>query len=368
MSNAAVCPRLTFESVRVRAVSVPLRRPLVAKVGNFEKWPFVLIDVQTREGVVGRSYLEPYVASSVRYVAGAIEDLASRLAGKPLAPLDAFRDNIGALHLLGRQGISVIATAGLDMTIWDAFARAAGLPLCVLLGGTTGKVRAYNTNGLWLIPLDRLEAEAASLVAEGGFDAIKLRLGRPTLQDDLDAIAAARRGAGKDIKLMVDFNQGLAYGEAMLRLQALDDQGLYWFEEPVVFDNYEGSARLARELKTPVQIGENIYGPREFYKAVTAQAADLYMPDLMRIGGVTGWMRSAAIAGAAGAPLSSHLYPIVSSHLLRVSETADWLEASDWATPILATPLEVKDGYAIVPDTPGSGIDWNEEAVKRLAL
>jgi mandelate racemase len=167
---------------------------------------------------------------------------------------------------------------------------------------------------------------------------------------------------------MCDFNQGLSLAEALLRLHGLDDQGLLWFEEPLVYDNLEGCAQLARELKTPIQIGENIYGPREFYKAVKMGAADLYMPDLMRIGGVTGWIRSAAIAGAAGLPLSSHLYAAVSAQLLRVSESADWLEWSDWAEPILIDPLLVKDGYAIVPDKPGNGIEWNEDAVRRFAL
>ncbi len=366
--NAQAIQKLTLESVQVRGVLVPLRRPLVAKVGEFTQWPFILIDVKTREGVVGRSYLEPYLHKSIKYIAQAITDLADLLKGKPLAPLDAYRGGMQALHLIGREGVSQIAIAGLDMAIWDALARAAGLPLAVLLGGTTGNVRAYNTNGLWLIPVERLEREAAELVAQGGFKAVKIRLGREKLRDDLAAIAAVRRAVGEDVQIMCDFNQGLSFGEALLRLHALDDQGLSWFEEPIVYDNLEGCAQLAREMKTPIQIGENIYGPRGFYKAVMAGAADLYMPDLMRIGGVTGWMRSAAIAGAAGLPLSNHLYPMVSAHLLRVSETADWLEWSDWAEPILANPLPVKDGYVTVPDTPGSGLEWNEDAVKRLAI
>lgn len=360
--------RLVLENVQVRAVSVPMRRPIVSRVGVYTEWPFILIDIKTRDGIVGRSYLEPYRAKSVKPIAQIIEDLGELFKGKPLAPIDAWRDGMQGLHLNGREGITLIAIAGLDMAIWDAQAKAAGVPLAVLLGGTTGKVRAYNTNGLWLIPQERLADEAAELVAEGGFKAIKMRLGRPTLKEDLAAIAAVRGAVGDDIHLMCDFNQGLPIGEALLRLHALDDQGLYWFEEPIVYDNLEGCAQLARELKTPLQIGENIYGPREFHKAVMARAADLYMPDLMRIGGVTGWMRTAAIAGAAGLPLSSHLYPLVSAQLLRVSESADWLEWSDWAAPILAEPFPVRDGYATVPDKPGNGLEWNEDAVKRFAL
>lgn len=360
--------KLTFESVQVRAVSVPFRRPIIAKVGEFTHWPFVLIDVRTKEGVTGCACLEPYLQKSVKPIARMIEDIGAEMKGKPLAPLDAYRDAMQTLHLNGRQGMSLIAISGLDMAIWDALAKAACLPLASLLGGTPGKVRAYNTNGLWLIPLDRLAREAEELVAEGGFRAIKMRLGRATLKEDIAAIAQVRNAVGENVQLMCDFNQGLALGDALLRLHGLDDQGLVWFEEPIAYDNYDGCAQLARELRTPLQIGENIYGPREFYKAVQAGAADLYMPDLMRIGGVTGWMRAAAIAGAAGLPLSSHLYPVVSAQLLRVSESADWLEWSDWAEPILAEPFRVKDGFVTVGDQPGSGLAWNEEAVKRFAL
>jgi mandelate racemase len=359
---------LTFESVQVRAVSIPLRRPIVAKVGEYAQWPVILIDVKTREGLVGRSYLEPYVRKAVRNIAQTIQDLGDLFKGKTLAPLDAYRDGLRSLHLNGTQGISLIAVSGLDMAIWDALAKAANLPLAVMLGGTTGKVRAYNTNGLWLIPLERVAREAEELVAQGGFKAIKLRLGRDSLKDDLAIISTVRKAVGDDVQLMCDFNQGLSFGDALLRLHALDDQGLSWFEEPIVHDNLDGCAQLARELKTPLQIGENIYGPREFYKAVQARAADLYMPDLMRIGGVTGWMRTAAIAGAAGLPLSSHLYARVSAQLLRASESADWLEWSDWIEPILAEPFPVENGYASVNDKPGSGVEWNEEAVQRFLI
>jgi mandelate racemase len=368
MKTGTAAIRLTLESVQVQALSVPLRRPIVSRVGEYPNWPFILIDVHTREGVVGRSYLEPYVHKAVKPIAQVIENIAGEFIGKPIAPLDVYGGAMKTLHLNGRQGMTLIALSGLDMAIWDALARAAGLPLATLLGGSPGPVRAYNTNGLWLIPKEKLASEARSLVEEGNFRAIKMRLGRPSLKDDIEAIRIVRDAVGDDIILMSDFNQGLTFGEALQRMHGLDDQGLYWFEEPIVYDNYEGCAQIARDMKTPIQIGENIYGPREFHKAVMAKAADLYMPDLMRIGGVTGWMRSAAIAGAAGLPLSSHLYTPVSAQLLRVSESADWLEWSDWAEPFLAEPFLAKDGHAIVPDTPGNGLDWDEAAVKKYAM
>jgi mandelate racemase len=359
--------RLTLESIEVRAVSIPMRRPIVSKVGTYPEWPFILIDVKTKEGIIGRSYLEPYLKDAIRYIGPAILDLAELFKGSPLAPLDLYQKSMGRLHLLGRQGVTLIASAGIDMAIWDILAKAAGFPLAKLLGGSIGPVRAYNTNGLWLIPLERLKREAEELVAEGGFSGIKIRLGRETLREDLEALKLVREAIGPDIKLMCDFNQGLELDEALLRCHGLDEQGLYWFEEPVVFDNYAQSAQLTRELKTPVQIGENIYGPRSFFEAVQAHAADFYMPDLMRIGGVTGWMRAAAVAAASGHPMSNHLYPEVSAHLLRATETAHWLEWRDWGNPIIAEPFKVKDGFIDVPDRPGNGIAWDEEAVRRYA-
>ena len=358
---------LTVERVRARPVVVPLKRPIVSKVGLFRDWPIILIDLYTHQGVVGRSYLEPYLKQSMRYIVAALDDLGAAAAGKPVAPFDLYRQGIGSLHLVGREGISMIAVSGLDMAAWDALAQAAGQPLAVFLGGTTGPVPAYNSNGLWLTPLDGLAAEASALVGEGGFTALKMRLGRERLADDLAAIAAVREGAGADVKLMCDFNQGLTMGDALVRCHALDGESLYWFEEPTTYDNIPGHAQLARELKTPVQLGENFYGPRLMYQAVLAGAGDYVMPDLMRIGGVSGWLRAAAIAGAAGIPMSTHLYPEVAAHLMRVTETAHWLEWQDWADPILREPFELREGHLLVPDRPGQGIDWDEAAVARFA-
>jgi mandelate racemase len=360
-------PKLTLKAVRARPVVVPLKRPIVSKVGLFQDWPMILIDLYTNEGIVGHSYLEPYLQRAMRYVVAAIEDLADAAKGQPVAPVDAFRRGLGSLHLVGREGVSLIAVSGIDMAAWDAVAQAAGMPLAALLGGTVGRVPAYNSNGLWLTPIDQLGDEAAALVAEGGFKALKLRLGRETLAEDVAAIEAVRGAVGEYVLLMCDFNQGLSLGEALARCHALDDRGLYWFEEPITYDNIPGYAQLARELKTPIQLGENFYGARQLYHAVLAGAGDYVMPDLMRIGGVTGWLRAAAIAGAAGLPMSTHLYPEMSAHLMRVTDTAHWLEWQNWADPILAEPFTVEDGHVVIPERPGAGIGWNEMAIGKFA-
>jgi mandelate racemase len=359
---------LTLQTARFRSVAVPLARPVVSKVGRFETWPLILIDLQTREGVVGRSYLEPYLAGSMPAIVSVLHLLVERQAGQRLCPLADFQGLRRSLNLVGYEGITTIAVSGLDMAVWDALAQAAGAPLAELLGGRIGRIRAYNSNGLWLTPVEGLAAEAAALVGEGDFGALKLRLGRDRLEDDLAAIREVRSGAGRPVELMVDFNQGLSLGDALRRCHALDDEGLYWFEEPIAYDNLAGYAQLTRELRTPVQLGENFYGPRDLLQALEARAGDLVMPDLMRIGGVSGWLRSVPIAAARGVEVSTHLYPEVAAHLMCVTETAHWLEWQDWANPILAQPFEISDGHVVIPDRPGSGIEWNETAVRRYAL
>jgi mandelate racemase len=257
----------------------------------------------------------------------------------------------------------MITVSGLDLAAWDARAKAANVPLCVFLGGTVGPVRAYNSNGLWLKEPSAVATESLELRDEGGFTGLKLRLGRDRLRDDLETIEAVRNAVGDDMALMIDFNQGLNLADALQRCHAIDDLGLTWIEEPIVYDNFDGFAQLAAELKTPIQIGENFYGPRDVHTALQKKACDFVMPDFVRIGGVTGWLRAAAIAGAAGIPVSTHLYPDVAAHVMRVTETAHWLEWQDWADPILLKPYDIKDGFLHIPNAPGVGLEWNEDTI-----
>ena len=355
---------LTFKSVTARAVVLKLKRPVVARIATISEWPLILIDLFTEEGIVGRSYLEPYTIKTMRYLVPALQDFGELLKGRRIAPVELYELARKSLHFVGYQGLSMIAVSGLDMAAWDALAKASGVPLCVLLGGSVGPVKAYNSNGLWLQAPEVLGAEAIALRDEGGFKALKLRLGRDRARDDLTAIDAIRAAVGDDIELMADFNQGLNLAEAIQRCHMIDDKGLAWIEEPIVYDNLDGFAQLAAELKTPIQIGENFYGPRDLHTALQKKACDLVMPDFMRIGGVTGWLRAAAIAGAAGIPMSTHLYPEVAAHVMRVTETAHWLEWQDWADPILQKPYEIRDGLLHIPDVAGLGLEWNEDAVK----
>src|SRR6202048_83684 len=354
---------LTFKSIRARAVVLKLKRTVVARIAPITDWPLILIDLFTEEGVVWRSYLEPYTIKTMRYLIPALQDFGEMLKGRRVAPVELYDLARKSLHFVGYHGQSMIAVAGLDMAAWDALAKARNAPLCVLLGGSVGSVKAYNSNGLWLQPPQVLAADALALRDEGGFTGLKLRLGRDFARDDLTAIEAVRAAVGDDMELMADFNQGLNFADALQRCHMIDDLGLAWIEEPIVYDNLDGYVRLAAEVKTPIQIGENFYGPRDLHTALQRKACDLVMPDFMRIGGVTGWLRAAAIAGVAGIPMSTHLYPEVAAHVMRVTETAHWLEWQDWADPVLQKPYEIRDGLLHIPDVPGVGLEWNEEAV-----
>jgi mandelate racemase len=354
---------LTLRSIRARPVLLPLKRPVVARIATIAVWPLILIDLQTEQGVVGRAYLEPYLPQAMKYLIPALQDLGDMLAGKRVAPIEFHKMARRSLQFVGYAGLSMIAVSGLDMAAWDALARAADLPLAVMLGGSVGPVPAYNSNGLWLNTADELAAEAEQLRDEGGFSALKLRLGRAQQKDDLAAIEAVRRAVGDEVALMADYNQSLHIGEALARCHAIDDLGLAWIEEPIIYDDLAGYAKLTADLKTPMQIGENFYGVRDLYSALSLRACDYVMPDFMRIGGITGWLQAAGVCSAATVPISTHLYPEVAAHVMRATETAHWLEWQDWANPILQEPYRVSEGKIHIPDRPGLGLDWDERMV-----
>jgi mandelate racemase len=218
-----------------------------------------------------------------------------------------------------------------------------------------------------MLPPQAAADEALELVAEG-FSAIKMRLGRARGEDDLAAVRAVRKAIPAAVHLMADFNQALSPAAARERCHQLDDEGLFWIEEPIRHDDYANSAELAVSLRTPVQIGENFAGSRAMAQALSARASEFVMPDLERIGGVSGWIAAAALADAASIEMSSHLFAEVSVHLLAASPTAHWLEYVDWADPILQQPLELSSGYAMPPARIGNGLAWNVDAVKRYRV
>jgi len=288
--------------------------------------------------------------------------------GDEVAPLELERKLRARYALLGVHNMVLFAMAGIDMAAWDALGQSLRQPLVRLLGAAPRPIPAYNSKGLGIQPLKALEKEAVELVEEG-FHAIKLRLGRADAAQDLEALRAVKKAIGPAVTLMVDFNQGLSVAQAIRRGHMIDDEGgVHWIEEPIRADDFAGCAEIKRQLRTPIQIGENFMGPEQMAQALAAGACDYVMPDAERIGGVTGWMRAAALAQGAGVEMSSHLFPEVSCHLLAATPTCHWLEYVDWANPVLKEPVALKDGHVVIPEAPGTGIAWDEQAVERYKV
>jgi mandelate racemase len=326
--------------------------------------PLLLLDLETREGVTGHAYQFCYRPVAAAAIMRLLDDVVEAVAEQPVVPHDLWSALSKRYTLIGVQGVVRMAMALVDVAGWDALAKAADLPLGRLLGADPRPVPAYNSNGLGLMPPGALVDETHKLLA-GGFRAVKLRLGYATLNEDLAAVRAVRSAVPDDIAVMVDYNQALTVDEAMRRSQALEAEGVYWIEEPIRHDDFKGCATIAAGVRTPVQIGENFSQVYDMQKAIDACASDYVMPDLERIGGVTGWQRASELATQADLPMSSHLYPEISAHLLNATPTSHWLEYVDWMNPLLVTPLKIVDGAAVPSGQPGVGLEWNDEMVRR---
>jgi mandelate racemase len=356
---------LTLRELRVRAVKVPMAEPHRTASGTITESPLVLVDAITHEGAVGHGYVFCYTPLALQPVALLAKGLEPLIAGQAVAPVAIEQQLARRFRLLGAQGLTGMAMAAVDMALWDALARAQELPLARLLGGTPKPIPAYGAVGY-----DGVEGSArvAGEWAARGFRAVKAKIGYPDVREDVAVIRAMRRAGGDGITLMVDYNQSLTPAEAIERIRHLDDEGLAWIEEPTLAEDYAGHARVANAARTPIQCGENWWGSREMAKALSAGASDYVMPDAMKIGGVTGWLRAAALADAHGMRMSNHLFCEVSTHLLCATPTAHWLEYAEWFNPILAQPLRVVDGHCTPDERPGSGIEWNEDAVARFVV
>jgi len=344
-----------------------MRRPLHTSIATVSVAALLLVDLKTGGGIVGRSYLFAMSERHLKPIAALLDAMAGLLKGDAVAPFEIERKLRSRYALLGVHNMVLFAMAAIDMCAWDALGQALGQPVVRLLGGSPRPVPAYNSTGLGILKIKDLIKESEQLIAEG-FSAIKLRLGRPTAAADMEALRAVKKAIGPKVTLMVDFNQGLTVAEATGRGRMIDEEGgVLWIEEPVRADDFAGCAKVAREVTTPIQIGENFMGPEQMAQAIAAGCCDYVMPDAQRIGGVSGWMRAAALAQAAGLEMSSHLFPEASVQLLAVTPTCHWLEYVDWANPVLEEPVRIKEGKAIGPGGTGLGIKWNERAVKKYA-
>jgi mandelate racemase len=354
-----------IKEFNVRAVRVPMTEPHKTASGVITESPLVLTDVITDTGISGHSIVFTYTPAALKPTAELIQNFEALVKGEILAPAEIEQKLSQRFRLLGSQGLVGIALAAIDMALWDALARAHNVPLVQLLGGKERPIRAYGAVGY-----DGVAGctKTAERWASQGFEGIKAKIGYPTVQEDVAVVRAMRKAAGADMAIMVDYNQSLTPTDAIERLRILDDEGLTWVEEPTLAHDYAGHAMIAREARTPIQCGENWWGTLDMQHAIEARASDFVMPDVMKIGGVTGWLRAAALAQVHGLRVSSHLWPEISAHLLCCTPTAHWLEYADWWNPILKEPIRIDKGMVRIDCAIGTGVDWNEDAVRKFSV
>lgn len=353
-----------IQGLKVRVVRVPMTEAHQTASGVITESPLVLTDIVTDAGINGHSIVFTYTPAALKPTAELIQNFEALIKDDFLAPAEIEHKLAKRFRLLGTQGLVGMALAAIDMALWDALARTHNMSIVRLLGGVEKPVRAYGAVGYDGVAGS---AKVAEVWAGRGFTGIKAKIGYPTIREDVAVVRAMRKAVGDDMAIMVDYNQCLTPAEAVERLRVLDDEGLTWVEEPTLAHDYTGHALVAREARTPIQCGENWWGALNMIHAIESQASDFVMPDVMKIGGVSGWLRAATLAHVKGILMSNHLWPEISARLLCCTPTAHWLEYADWWNPILAEPLCIENGFAIVDDRAGTGIDWNEGAIKRFA-
>lgn len=355
----------TITGLVSRAVNVPLIYPIHTAVGTVATAPLVLLDLTTDAGVTGHAYLFAYTPAALKPLKQMVDEVATLIKGQPLAPVDIEHALSKRFCLLGFTGLVRMAAAGIDMAAWDALAKIRNQPLATFLGGSLRPVKSYDSHSL---DGEKLATERAAHAAEAGFKAVKTKIGYTTLAEDLRVVRSMRTAVGSDFSIMVDYNQSLTVAEAIRRGQALQEEGITWIEEPTLQYDYAGHSQIRQALQVPIQMGENWFGAEEMFKSLTAQASDLAMPDIMKIGGVTGWQRASSLAQQFSLPVSSHLFQEFSAHLLAVTPTADWLERLDIAGAVIEPTLTFQEGHATPPDLPGAGIIWREDQIARYAV
>ena len=361
-SPGAAAATAIVREVRARAVRVPMPEPHRTASGVIAESPLVLVDVVTSDGVTGHGIVFTYSTAALAATTSLVQEIAPLVVGETLAPTDRWHALAARFRLLGTQGLVGMAISGIDMALWDALARTHHTSLVRLLGGIERPQRVYGAVGYD-------GAAGAARTAAGwaarGFTGVKAKIGYPDVQEDLAVVRAIREAVGPSVAIMVDYNQSLTPADAIGRIRVLEGEGLAWVEEPTLAHDFDGHAHIARVVDTPIQCGENWWGPQDMAHAIRARASDVVMPDVMKMLGVTGWLKAATLAEGAGLRVSTHLWSELSAQLLSLTPMAHWLEYCDWWNPILAAPLRVEQGFSRIDGVIGTGVEWDEAAVQR---
>src|SRR5262249_29865807 len=360
-------PAMKTTSIRVHRLSVPLPRPIRTAIHSHTHADTVLVEMNTDAGLTRSGYsfaFGPHRAPAVAALGDHLLPLYERK--DPSAAVTHFEAAWRAINFIGHSGVAMMALAPLDTACWDLAAQAAGMPLARYLGGEVRRVPTYASEGLWLDQgIDELGAEAQRFVKQG-HRAMKMRVGRRDPREDVERARRLREAIGPDIRLLADVNQGWDELTAIRVGRELEALDLYWLEEPLPYEDLEGCARVAAALTMRVATGETDYGSLGMKRHLDARAADVLMPDLGRMGGVTEYRRAADLCRAYHQPVSSHLFMEASCHVLAAAPNALILEHMDWWQELYTEPLPLEQGFVVVPDRPGIGLQLSPNALERF--
>ncbi|MSQ59058.1 MAG: mandelate racemase/muconate lactonizing enzyme family protein [Betaproteobacteria bacterium] len=337
--------------------------------GDMTHFELVTARIRDASGAEGVGYTVTVGCNGHAIHATIEHDIASRLAGQNADLIEfLWRKMWWATHYGGRGGAASMAIAAIDIALWDLKARKFGVPLWTLLGGHDAKVPCYAGGIDLYFTLGQLLAQTDDNLKRG-FRAIKMKVGRPSLSEDAARVKAMRSHLGADFPLMVDANMRWSPDEAIRAARAFQAHDIYWLEEPTIPDDVEGHARVVREGGVPVATGENLHTLYEFAQMIRAGAVTFPEPDVTVCGGVTGFMKIARLAEGFNLPVTSHGAHDVTVHLLAAAPNRSYLEAHGFGLDrYIAQPLKIHEGFAIAPDRPGHGIEFDWQALEACRL
>ncbi|WP_461017872.1 L-talarate/galactarate dehydratase [Streptomyces daliensis] len=358
----------TISWIRLSSVALPLSTPISdAKVLTGRQKPmtevaFLFAEIGTADGHQGIGFSYSKRAGGPGQFAHA-KEIAPALIGEDPSDIGRLWTKlVWAGASVGRSGLATQAIAAFDVALWDLKAKRAGLPLAKLLGAHRDSVRCYNTSGGFLhTPREQLLDNATASLASG-IGGIKIKVGHPDRKEDLARLTAVREHLGDDVPLMVDANQQWDRATAQRMGRAFEDFGLVWIEEPLDAYDATGHAALAASLDTPVATGEMLASVAEHWELIRAGAADVIQPDAPRIGGITQFLKLAALAEHHHLQLAPHFAMEIHLHLAAAYPHEPWVEHFDWLEPLFNERLEISGGRMHVPSRPGLGITLSDQA------
>jgi L-alanine-DL-glutamate epimerase-like enolase superfamily enzyme len=358
---------MKIDDIRTEWLRVPISPPIADSTHTLYFMDIIVVDIRAGDHV-GHSYMLSFDYAPL-LLKGIIEhELKRYVLGCPADDIRAiYEQNLRVTEYIGQDGLAMWGTSGIDVALWDLLARRLGIPAAVLFGRQHRSVPVYGSGGWISYSDEELMTEVRQYLVRG-FAGVKIKIGSPYEDQDVERIREVRRLIGPKRKLMVDANQGLTLERARRLVRRVEEFRLDWLEEPFPKADIESYVRLAAVTEIPLAAGEREFGVEPFCRMAKARSVSIIQPDLLRAGGVTGWRLVAAVAEAHMLRVSPHFYREYDVHLAAAQPNLVAIESFNWLDDLLEAPFEVRDGFAIVPERPGFGVSFRPEAIREFRV